>query len=400
MSFQVTPTRLPGLGSWLARKPTQLKVSELKSIGHEPGEVHSYLLTKPFASTNLAQNMRLLSTFAAVGSQLRGLPNRNILDLGGGSAWVSELLAKIGFLPITVDVASTLLNLGRRRFASNDLVARCVAADMAQLPISSGSVGAVVVFDALHHVFDPSAVFKEAFRVLASGGVFILAEPGEGHAEVEKSIAEVIEYGVQEREIHLREAFNMAASAGFDDVRVLPILEAGLTMTPKQVESAMTSSADDWMAVDDQAPNYLASNLIRTMFSHPILICRKGSLRIDSSMPGRLLAAIEPFLARTGGRVHGSVRVQNCGDTVWLAGEHVGHVRLGIQLLTEERKLINQDFCRFPLPRDISPGELIEIGVDFQLPDATTTYLLKVDLVDEGIAWFVDAGSRTAYVTL
>src|SRR6185436_5587362 len=146
------------------------------------------------------------------------------------------------------------------------------------------------------HALDTSAVFREAFRVLNDGGVFVLAEPGEGHSEVEKSIAEMIEYGVQEREIHLLEAFDLAAGAGFEDVRVLPVLESGLTMTRTQMESAMRSSADDWMGLDQEAPNFVAPNLIRTMYSHPIVVCRKGRLRMDSSMPGRLLAVIEPSL--------------------------------------------------------------------------------------------------------
>ena len=49
-----------------------------------------------------------------------------------------------------------------------------------------------------------------------TGGQFLLAEPGEGHAGTEKSRAEMSDHGVCEREIHLREAVATAEAAGFD----------------------------------------------------------------------------------------------------------------------------------------------------------------------------------------
>jgi hypothetical protein len=37
---------------------------------------------------------------------------------------------------------------------------------------------------------------------------------------------------------------------------------------------------------------------------------------------------------------------------------------------------------------------------DVTLPDASVSYVLKIDLVDEGICWFEDAGSTPAYYRL
>jgi len=36
--------------------------------------------------------------------------------------------------------------------------------------------------------------------------------------------------------------------------------------------------------------------------------------------------------------------------------------------------------------------------VALTLPDAETAYVLKIDLVDEGICWFEDVGSRPVYL--
>lgn len=45
------------------------------------------------------------------------------------------------------------------------------------LPFADGTVGALVLFDVLHHLVDPAAFFTEAERVLARGGRVVLCEP-------------------------------------------------------------------------------------------------------------------------------------------------------------------------------------------------------------------------------
>src|SRR6185436_5827407 len=134
-----------------------------------------YLLAKPFSPINRTQNARLLHSFLVVAEQLRVPPGGRILDLGAGPAWVSELLAKLGYRPIALDLSHALLTLGKRRFEREDLTPRFTVGDMTNLPIVTGSVDAVVVIDALHHVPGVAAVFRDAYRVLAVGGQFALA---------------------------------------------------------------------------------------------------------------------------------------------------------------------------------------------------------------------------------
>jgi SAM-dependent methyltransferase len=45
------------------------------------------------------------------------------------------------------------------------------------LPYAAGSVGALVLFDVLHHVPSPRKFFAEAIRVLAPGGRVVMCEP-------------------------------------------------------------------------------------------------------------------------------------------------------------------------------------------------------------------------------
>jgi SAM-dependent methyltransferase len=52
---------------------------------------------------------------------------------------------------------------------------RCVSAD--DLPFADASLGALVLFDVLHHLAAPARFFQEAVRVLRPGGRIVLCEP-------------------------------------------------------------------------------------------------------------------------------------------------------------------------------------------------------------------------------
>jgi len=271
---------------------------------------------------------------------------------------------------------------------------------MTALPIASGSMSAAVVIDALHHVPDVPAVFREVFRTLEDGGVFLLAEPGEGHAETEKSRGEMLEYGVHEREIHISEVFDYARLAGFDDVRLVPSYVPSLSFTRAQLDAAVVSSADAWRALHGTGVADVPAYLLQSVFSHPIFVCGKGRREVDSRGPSVLSADIAPRIVRSGVMVTGIVTVRNTGDTLWLAGSTQGHVQLGVQLLDSARTLLKRDFYRASLPGNIRAGETSEVPISLTLPDGSTPYVLKIDMVDEVVCWFEDVGSRPIYVSV
>lgn len=360
-----------------------------------------YLLTKPFSHINRSQNVRLLHSFLVASEHLHVPPGGRVLDLGGGSAWVSELLARFGLRVFTLDLSSALLTIGARRFARAGLMPRFMVGDMTRLPVTTGSMDAVIVMDALHHVPDVPAVFLEAFRVLAAGGRFLLAEPGEGHSETEKSRGEMLEHGVLEREIHVAEMIAYGRKAGFDRIRVVPHYVPSISMSPEQLHAATTSSADEWMMYQEDQPGYVSPYIIQSMFGRPVLVFRKGQRPIDSRVPHTLKAEIAPRLERHHARVTGTVSLRNVGDTIWRGGgDQVGQVQLGLRLLKANRRPLDLEFCRVQLPCDIAPGAAIDVAVASVLPDAGTSYVLKLDLVDEGICWFEDVGSRPVYIAL
>jgi SAM-dependent methyltransferase len=375
---------------------------EAEQLRYAQEKENHYNFTKPFTPGHRDQNIRLLHSFLVVAEHLRVPRGGRVLDLGGGAAWVSELLAKLGYRPFTLDLALPLLRVGRDRFRREHLTARFTAADMTALPFPAGTFDAVVVIDALHHVPDVPAVFREAHRVLAAGGQFLLAEPGEGHAESEKSRAELADHGVCEREIHLPEAVRYGQAAGFTSSRLVPHFVPSLVLDPAELPRMATAPSDSWRLLhDDGSAAAFDEFLLQSLYCHPVLVFAKGTRPLDSRLPRQLKARLAPELAREGTRVRGRVSVQNEGDTRWLRGDDApGCVRLGIQLMTPDRHLLQLDFARAVLPHDVPAGGAAQVEVDLGLPDAAAGYVLKLDLVDEQICWFEDVGSRPVYVAV
>lgn len=81
------------------------------------------------------------------------------VELGSGPGFAAELIPEL----MLTDIVQAPWH------------ARRVAAEA--LPFADGEVGALVLFDVLHHIATPAAFFAEASRVLRPGGRVVLLEP-------------------------------------------------------------------------------------------------------------------------------------------------------------------------------------------------------------------------------
>lgn len=131
-----------------------------------------------------------------------------------------------------------------------------------------------------------------------------------------------------------------------------------------------------------------------------IVVAATGAPWADSPGPETLLARFRhvecPASLRVGASAPFRVRVQNTGRARWIAhadGSGVGQVRRGLSLPDSEGRLRQLDFGRYGLARDVAPGE--EVRIEGQVPPlaAAGRYVLRFDLVAEGVSWFADRGT-------
>jgi hypothetical protein len=99
------------------------------------------------------------------------------------------------------------------------------------------------------------------------------------------------------------------------------------------------------------------------------------------------VAAGQPFTDR--------VRIANTGSVTWRAhGRRFGgQVTCGLKVRNGNGDILREDLGRTPLPRDVAPGD--EIEVEMTVPGAIPAgrYVLRYDMVVEGVTWFEFQGS-------
>jgi len=390
---------------------------------------------KPFAPRGevaLSEGLHLIQEFGECVGLLDAAPDHRILDLGAGGCWVSDGLQRLGLTAFAVDISHDLLKIGRERLSQTG-PARVVTGDAEALPFSSGAFDRVVCLNAIHHVPDIPTALAEVVRVLNSEGVAVFSEPGVGHSEHAAARRAVQDFGVQEIDIEPTVFLDQCQAAGFAQVVLEPFARVvpGYGLTPElwRVWCALAVASRPRRALTtlrrgifelfgirkdtDLFTEAFSAEVLRVLHAavqhHPIVLASKRPFdrflsRRRAPHPS-LRATIHvldaPSTVAPGDAVSCRIEVRNLGSSRWIATSRTARpVRVGVQLLDTERRLIDRDYARHSLPGDISPGQSCVMPVSFSAPEVTGLYTLKIDLVAEGVSWFETLGTTPAIVPI
>jgi SAM-dependent methyltransferase len=357
-----------------------------------------YLLNKPFSDTHAVA--RHLINAGVLIEALRLRRGDVVAEIGAGSCWLSHMLNRAGYRTVSIDVSATALALGRRMFEQDPRTNRSLQPaflpyDGHRLPLDDGGCDAIVVVDAFHHIPNQRELLSEMHRVLRPHGIVAMSEPGYGHAAAEASIEEAGS-GVLENELVLENLAALARACGFAAVNVV-ISGADVR---REIPAADLGA---FMGGKGFAPYWKA--MCSSLEQHHFIVAHKGSPVPTTARPGRLLARIEVaegerVQAAPGAGIQLSVCLANIGDTVWLSGQGQGWTRLGAHLYDggQERRLIDFDWLRVELPRDVAPGEQVSLPVTLPPVASRGECVVLFDLVVEGMVWFAEHGSSPAPV--
>jgi SAM-dependent methyltransferase len=366
----------------------------------ERGDLREFWLNKPFSDPAAAG--WLLARFGHLVTALDLRPGDRVLDFGCGTGWSSDMLARMGMDVVGMDISPAALELAREASAR-----RAAGVPGAQprfevysgdrLEYPDGHFDAVVVFDAFHHLPNPQGALGEFHRVLAANCRLGMAEPGVGHSDQPHSRNET-RTGVLEREIDLEQLYRGGLAAGFGGLEALvPGLHPhGVTLPARRLRWYLRGLS--WL---------LPANHVRlALLGAPVVLLWKGPHFISSLHPREQSAVIRPSVrtasCRPGQRLTIGTDVTNASATVWLReGRHGrGYVRLGVHLLDADQRTIDADFARAPLPLDMNMHDRTAVTLAFTAPETSGRYVLRFDMVNEGIGWFADGRSETADVAL
>ena len=131
-----------------------------------------------------------------------------------------------------------------------------------------------------------------------------------------------------------------------------------------------------------------------------VVACRKLKPYPDSRMIAYLAARLTliegPDRSHANEVLHFRIRAENTGQARWLRGEkesESGAVHLAAHLLTTNGETLSWYHAGAFLPREVAPGETVEIEIALQSPGTPGEYVIIFDMVSEHLAWFEDLGS-------
>jgi SAM-dependent methyltransferase len=349
-----------------------------------------FLLDKPFSETHLAAKHLIDAGVLIDAMRLR--PGDVVAEIGAGSGWLSQMLNRFGCATIAIDVSPTAVALSRQLFERDSrtkwtLEPRFLSYDGRVLPLEDASCDRIVINDAFHHIPNQRELLAEMHRVLRPDGVVAMSEPGYGHAAAEHSVEEAAQ-GVLENELVLEDVAALAESVGFRETTIMvasPLVRREIPARDLGAFMGGKHFASYWKA--------LCSGLEQ----HHYILLHKGPAEPTTRRPSRLTARIEVVGPS-------KLRITNIGDTRWLASSAGGGwTRIGAHLYRDApngRELLDFDWYRHDLPRDVAPGDQITVDLDLPQLREPGRYHVVFDLVAEGLTWFADRGSAVASIAL
>jgi SAM-dependent methyltransferase/glycosyltransferase involved in cell wall biosynthesis len=371
-----------------------------------------YLLTKPFY--NLArrprkylgdgmdvETYRHFCDFANITRTL-GLPSGSrILDVGCGSGWLSEYLARLGYDVTGIDISPDLIEMARERlrrvpFAvdhETPLRYRFQTHDIETGPLPGETFDAVICYDTLHHFEDEHATMRHLAKMLGNGGFLFILEgdrPGEGSAGERELLDTMREYGTLE-------------SPFSRDYLDSLLKKNGLVIV------------GDYVSVNGLFHRELIEDQ-RVMVAAPevnYLLCKKVSAQ-DSARPMRDSRQAEGLRARLtpdnewpgqsapGAALNLRLTVENTGDALWLTGPATirGAVMIGVRIIDAAGTTVFESHGDPPLARALASGESAHLSLELHAPLEPGSYTVKIDLVSQHVCWFEQNDSRPLVLPL
>jgi SAM-dependent methyltransferase len=355
----------------------------------------SSLLNKPLSG--FVEPPLLLYRFGVLLASL-DIGCHTVLDFGAGTCWVSSILNRMGCRTIALDVSETALRCGRQMFELDkrhkmDLSPQFIVYDGYAFPLSDQSVDRIICFDAFHHVPNKQDILKEMYRVLKVGGNVAFSEPGLEHSHSTEAISEMETYEILESDIDLDEFVRLGEAVGFSQIYIKPY----------PPPNSIKFHVEEYRRFIRGEDNIFPIDVIRHDLKHNTnIIFHKGENIPDSKRPNVLHAHLTmldetPMKVNADARYVFRLEIKNRGDTVWLATPNSlgGFVTLGAHLYGARHSLLNWDYGRGKLARDVHPGEEQTVTISLTAPSKEGIYYIEFDMSCEMISWFAHCGSKT-----
>lgn len=153
------------------------------------------------------------------------------------------------------------------------------------------------------------------------------------------------------------------------------------------------------------ANNSAASNAQQT--KTPVQQKEAGPLP-DSGFKAQITAADPPERLRVGQVAIINIKVKNASDVIWYQRggatsdrtDNKFYIAAGNRWLDKDGKLTSETEGHNGIPKDLKPGEEIEMALQITAPSQPGEWTMQLDMVQEQVAWFSEKGSPVTNIKL
>jgi SAM-dependent methyltransferase len=344
-----------------------------------------WLRTKPYGAPPNPELMRCLRTFAHVVQLLQLGLRAEVLDVGCGPGWLSELLARCGYTVTGIDISPDMVEIARERVAALGEIGEGIEAraefhamPVRELPWST-RFDAAILYDTMHHFDNEVETLEVIRRALVPGGQLFIHEgvlPPRGSAGEQSLIEEMERYGTLESPFDPEYLVEVVERAGFVEVRRF-------------------AEVDELVDLSSAGGRFRGLRRRHIESEYNVVHARNPS---SSGQAEGFAARLE---ARGAWRTDGEhlvldVDVTNTGSAYWPPAQWYpfphGSVTVGPYWPGPggEREV---ELERLALPRPLAPGDSATIELRVLRDAARGRDSIGVDVVREGMFWFEQVGS-------
>lgn len=350
---------------------------------------------KPFSNPLDAPDM--LINFDQLLSGMHLTKSMSVLDFAAGTCWLSRYLNQMQCVTISADASEAALAIGRRLFAEHPIIGKAIAPPTflhfngRRIDLPDESVDRIVCFDAFHHIPNQQEILAELVRVLKPGGIAGFSEPGRNHSQTPMSQKEMAEYDVLENDLVVEDVVALAYQVGFTGFTCK--LGCGDELSLDEYKAVINRKASSVLS------RRLIDNLTWTMTNKAVFFLHKGDRKLDSrgvaGLGCKILLDSRTIAVHAGEEFTLRCMLRNTGQARWLHhNPHlVGTVQVGTHLYDANASLLNLDFGRSRLEKDIEPNEETVCNLRLTIA-APGRYRLVIDMVSEYVCWFENLGLK------
>jgi len=385
------------LSDQLHRSPAFLAAAK-NYVKRLPTEAAAWLWRKPFDSSpgNPAFFYEMYQVIGLI-QAMDMLPPGRVLEIGSGSGWVTEVLVGLGFNVDGIEPSQDMIDVAQERVAAfislrrilNPPVVQFHCTTLEDCNLVDESFDGILFHEALHHIVDEEKALAQCYRLLRPGGVVGIDEaawvPGLSQGLEERLEREMLRYGTLENPFTVKYLDYLLQHNGFTDI----------TRYHGIYRLVPAESGDEKLRKVADAPAETHNNLT----------ARKPSLDVDTRDPdAKTLAGIVvtvSMLDAKSQKLSVSATLTNTGETRWLSRRRrSGYVTIAMRQYEPGTPGFVEAGERHRLPKDLAPGESIDVELAFDLPANSSRSPWFLDLVNEGLFWFSKRGTQAAAIRL